>query len=297
MNRIDGDTAIGRYLRAIGNMPLLTQKETLELVARIKKGDKEAREKLINSNLKLVVYLAKRYVGRSDLTFWDLIQEGNYGLVEAVEGNGFDGKKSYQFSTYAGRAINNAIITAVYDCSRAIRIPAYMQARIRNIFRAENCLWQENGSQASFLDLIDKISKGVGLTKGEVREALRYCYKFISLQQPVRSGGQDALEEFIDEGGNLTKFSRNFESGFNPEVYRKLDQEGLRKIFNDALKILSPKEKLVIGLSLGLNGKQRWTFVKIGRKLGVTRECVRQIKERALGKLRRFPQIKCLVKQ
>jgi len=275
----------------------LTQEETLDLVARIKKGDKEAREKLIKSNLRLVVYLAKKYVGRSDLTLWDLIQEGNYGLLKATREEGFDGEKGYQFSTYAGRAINNAITTAVYDCPKAIRIPAYMQIRIRNIFRVENSLWQENGSRSSFFDLIDKISEGAGLTKGETKNALGYCYKFVSFQQPVGSDGQDALEEFIDEGGNLAKFSRNYESGFNPEIYKRLNREELKKIFNNALKMLSPKERLIIGSHFGLNGKKRQTLAEIGAKLGLTRERIRQIKKEALGRLRKSPQIKCLAKQ
>ena len=130
-----------------------------------------------------------------------------------------------------------------------------------------------------------------------MEEALRYCYQFISLQQPAGPDGKDTLEEFIDEGGNLTKFSRNFELGSTPEVYKRLNQEELRKIFNDALKMLSPKEKLIIKLHFGLNGQQRWTLVKIGKKLGVTREYVRQVKERALGRLRKSPKIKYLAKQ
>ena len=298
MNKIAGDATIGRYLKKIGSIPLLTQKETAELVEKVKKGDdKEAKERLVNSNLRLVVYIAKKYVGWCSLTFWDLIQEGNCGLLQAVKEKKFDSEKGCQFSSYAGQAIRNAIISAMYERSRMIRIPASVQLRIRKIFQVENYLMQEKGGQISIKILADKINKIAGFKKSWVKKDLSYCYEFISLQQPIGFDGETNLGEFIDEGGNVARFLRNSKSGFNPEIYRKLNDEGLRGIFNNALKIFPPKERLIIKLRFGLNGQGRWTLEKIGKKFGVTRERVRQIEAKALDRLRKSPQIKYLEKQ
>lgn len=267
---VETDKMIEAYFREIKRIPVLTREEEVGLAKRMKKGDKKAREKLIKSNLRFVVNVAKRYIGCSSLTFLDLIQEGNCGLMKAVEK--FDYKRSLRFSTYAVWWIRQAITRAMIDHSSPIRVPTYMAEKIQKILRAES-YQGENGNQ---------------IKSKKTEEVLNYHYTFLSLQEPVGVDGERSLEEFVDENRNLARSLNKSELKSKPEVYRQLDQEQLRKNLNCVLGMLPSREESIIRLYFGLDGQQSWTLGKIGKGIGVSRERVRQIEEKALRRLRKL---------
>ncbi len=264
------------YFREIGKIPLLTKEKEVDLAKRIEKGDEKAKEELINSNLRLVVRIAKRYACRSTLTFLDLIQEGSCGLIRAVEK--FNHKRGYRFSTYAAFWIKQYITRAMSNQSGVIRIPVYMTEKIRKILRAES-YQPKNGNQ--------KKSK-------KTEEILNYNYKFISFQAPAwddedNSDGKDnSLEKLINEDGKLVRSLSKLELKSNSKAYTQLDQKELREIIDNSLRLLSPRAKLIIRLRFGLDGQPELTLKKIGKRIGVCHERVRQIEKNALERLREF---------
>lgn len=277
--------AVDRYFKEIAKLPLLSHKETMELFGKIKKGDKKAREKLINSNLRFVVYIAKKYWNSSVMSFEDLIQEGNCGLLRAVEG--FDYEKGYRFSTYAGQAVQHAIANAIVNRAGTIRVPERLQAKIRKIFKAEACIERENGGTLS-TNANKRISKITGLKIREIKKAKSSCFSFISFQRSVRFDNEGNFEDFLlDENGDLTRSSSKPDSVFNSEAYKRSSREDVEKIVEDVLAVLSWKQEAVIRMYFGFNGQSKMTLAQIGDEFGVTRERIRQIKEKALGKLRK----------
>ena len=264
------------YLKEIGKTPLLSSKEELELAKRIEKGDEAARQKMIQANLRLVVSIAKRYVGKSpNMSFLDLIQEGNKGLFRAVEK--FDWRKGYKFSTYATWWIRQAITRALADHSRTIRIPVHMVETLSKYTKVKRRLSQE----LNRTPLPEEIAAEMGLKVEKIYHIMKIIQGTVSLETPVGEDKDTLLEEFIKD-----------EKVASPslEAARELLKERLKEVLKD----LTPREQKILSMRFGLEDGVRHTLEEVGKEFGVTRERIRQIAARALEKIRQKEALKKL---
>ena len=260
------DDPVRMYLKEIGRVPLLTPEEEVELAKRMEKGDDEAKRRLAEANLRLVVSIAKRYVGRGML-FLDLIQEGNLGLIKAVEK--FDYRKGYKFSTYATWWIRQAITRAIADQARTIRIPVHMVETINKLIRVSRQLLQELGREPS----PDEIAKEMNISEDKVREIMKIAQEPVSLETPIGEEEDSHLGDFIEDHDARAPAE---EASFTL----------LREQLDEVLKTLTEREQRVLRLRFGLDDGRARTLEEVGQKFGVTRERIRQIEAKTLRKLR-----------
>ena len=259
------DDPVRMYLKEIGKVPLLTPEEEQDLAKRMAEGDEEAKRRMAEANLRLVVSIAKRYVGRGML-FLDLIQEGNLGLIKAVEK--FDYTKGYKFSTYATWWIRQAITRAIADQARTIRIPVHMVETINRMRQATNQLVYQNGHEPT----PEELAKAMDMSVDRVREIQRMAQEPASLESPVGEEEDSSLGDFVADE--------------NAEAPGKAaDRAMVAQQINQALKSLTPREEKVILLRFGLDDGRPRTLEEVGRDFGVTRERVRQIEAKAIRKL------------
>ena len=254
------------YLKDIGKVPLLSAEEEIELAKRMEAGDEMAKKKLAESNLRLVVSIAKRYVGRGML-FLDLIQEGNLGLLKAVEK--FDYRKGYKFSTYATWWIRQAITRAIADQARTIRIPVHMVETINKVTRVSRDLLQKLGREP----LPEEVGEVMGLPKERVQEIMKIAQEPVSLETPIGEEEDSHLGDFIED-----------EEALAPAEAASFFL--LREQLEDVLSTLTPREKKVLQLRFGLEDGRSRTLEEVGQVFNVTRERIRQIEAKALRKLR-----------
>ncbi len=260
------DDPVKLYLKEIGRVPLLSSDEEIELAKKIIEGDEAAKKRLAEANLRLVVSIAKRYVGRG-MYFLDLIQEGNVGLIKAVEK--FDYTKGFKFSTYATWWIRQAITRAIADQARTIRIPVHMVETINRLKKAQSQLLHENGREPSE----EQIAEAMDLPIERVREIMRVAQETVSMETPIGPEEDSRLMDFIRDEDALAP-----------------DEAALKTITNEdidsVLKTLTPREEAVIRLRFGLEDGRCHTLEQVGLEFHVTRERIRQIEAKALRKLR-----------
>ncbi|WP_274651894.1 RNA polymerase sigma factor RpoD [Paenibacillus humicola] len=254
------------YLKEIGRVPLLSADDEVELAKRIEHGDEEAKRRLAEANLRLVVSIAKRYVGRGML-FLDLIQEGNMGLIKAVEK--FDHTKGYKFSTYATWWIRQAITRAIADQARTIRIPVHMVETINKLVRVSRQLLQELGREPS----PEEIAAEMDLSTEKVREIMKIAQEPVSLETPIGEEDDSHLGDFIEDQEALAPA--------DAAAYELLKEQ-----LEDVLDTLTEREENVLRLRFGLDDGRTRTLEEVGKVFGVTRERIRQIEAKALRKLR-----------
>jgi RNA polymerase primary sigma factor len=254
------------YLKEIGRVPLLTAEEEIELAKRIEQGDEEAKRRLAEANLRLVVSIAKRYVGRGML-FLDLIQEGNMGLIKAVEK--FDYQKGYKFSTYATWWIRQAITRAIADQARTIRIPVHMVETINKLIRISRQLLQELGREPT----PEEIAAEMDMSPDKVREIMKIAQEPVSLETPIGEEDDSHLGDFIEDQDALAPA--------DAAAYELLKEQ-----LEDVLDTLTEREENVLRLRFGLDDGRTRTLEEVGKVFGVTRERIRQIEAKALRKLR-----------
>ncbi|MDO5413751.1 MAG: RNA polymerase sigma factor RpoD [bacterium] len=260
------DDPVRMYLKEIGKVPLLSPEEELELATRMSQGDEEARHRITEANLRLVVSIAKRYVGRGML-FLDLIQEGNLGLIKAVEK--FDHTKGYKFSTYATWWIRQAITRAIADQARTIRIPVHMVETINKTIRVSRQLLQELGHDPS----AEEIARELDMPVEKVRDILKISQEPVSLETPIGEEEDSHLGDFIpDEDASEPSEAASFSL--------------LREQLEEVLDTLAPREKKVLELRFGIVDGRTRTLEEVGKEFNVTRERIRQIEAKALRKLR-----------
>lgn len=272
-----GLDSVQMYLKEIGQTPLLKQEEEVELAKRIEKGDETAKEKLTKANLRLVVNIAKRYIGRSpNLTLLDLIQEGNMGLFKAVEK--FDYHRGYKFSTYATWWIRQAITRALADQARTIRIPVHMVETISKYTQAKRRLLQDLGREP----MPEEIAAEMGIEVDKIRQIIKISQETVSLEVPVGEDEEDStLAEFIEDEKTILP---------SQSAARKLLAEQIGEILLD----LAPREQKILSLRFGLEDGVTHTLEEVGQKFGVTRERIRQIEAKALEKIREHKYIQKL---
>ncbi len=258
------------YLRSIGRVSLLTAEQEVQLAKRIERGDMLAKQQMIEANLRLVVSIAKSYLGRG-LTFLDLIQEGSMGLIRAVEK--FDYRRGYKFSTYATWWIRQAVTRAIADKGRTIRIPVHMVEKLNKVVHVERQLVQQLGREPT----PDEIAIELETTVREVRDVLRMAQQPVSLEKPVGEEDDSALGDFVED--------QTAESPFELAA-EHLRQENLRR----ALAALPEREREVIEMRFGLTGDRPYTLEEVGRAFNVTRERIRQIETHTLKKLEALPE-------
>ena len=260
------DDPVRMYLKEIGRVHLLTSEEEVELAKRMEKGDEEARRRLAEANLRLVVSIAKRYVGRGML-FLDLIQEGNMGLIKAVEK--FDYRKGYKFSTYATWWIRQAITRAIADQARTIRIPVHMVETINKLIRVSRQLLQELGREPT----PEEIASEMNISEEKVRDILKVAQEPVSLETPIGEEEDSHLGDFIEDHEARAPAE---EASFAM----------LREQLDEVLTTLTDREQKVLRLRFGLDDGRARTLEEVGQKFGVTRERIRQIEAKTLRKLR-----------
>ena len=260
------DDPVHMFLKEIGKVPLLTAEEEVELAIRMSQGDEEAKRRMTEANLRLVVSIAKRYVGRGML-FLDLIQEGNLGLIKAVEK--FDYTKGYKFSTYATWWIRQAITRAIADQARTIRIPVHMVETINKVIRVSRQLLQELGHDPS----AEEIAAEMGMPVEKVREILKIAQEPVSLETPIGEEEDSHLGDFIpDEDASEPSEAASFSL--------------LKEQLMEVLDTLTPREKKVLELRFGIVDGRTRTLEEVGKEFNVTRERIRQVEAKALRKLR-----------
>ena len=260
------DDPVRMYLKEIGKVPLLSAEEEIELAQRMEEGDEEAKKRLAEANLRLVVSIAKRYVGRGML-FLDLIQEGNLGLIKAVEK--FDYRKGYKFSTYATWWIRQAITRAIADQARTIRIPVHMVETINKLIRVSRQLLQELGREPS----PEEISEAMNMPVERVREILKISQEPVSLETPIGEEEDSHLGDFIQDD--------NVPVPADAAAFTLLKEQ-----LSDVLETLTEREQMVLRLRFGLDDGRARTLEEVGKEFKVTRERIRQIEAKALRKLR-----------
>ena len=269
ITNLDGvsvDDPVRMYLREIGKIPLLTYEEEAELAQRIVEGDEEAKQKLAESNLRLVVSIAKKYVGRGML-FLDLIQEGNMGLIKAVEK--FDYNKGFKFSTYATWWIRQAITRAIADQARTIRIPVHMVETINKLIRTSRQLLQQNGREPT----PEEIAKEMEISVEKVMEIQKIAQDPVSLETPIGEEDDSHLGDFIQDEDS-------------PAPQDSAAHTLLREQLEEVMDTLTPREAMVLKLRFGLEDGKARTLEEVGKQFDVTRERIRQIEAKALRKLR-----------
>jgi len=254
------------YLKEIGRIPLLTAEEEIDLAQRNEKGDRQAKAKLIQSNLRLVVSIAKRYLGRR-MSFLDLIQEGNQGLMRAVEK--YDWRRGYKFSTYATWWIRQAITRAIADQARTIRIPVHMVETINKVSQTARRMTQELGREVTNEELAKKLE----LTPQRVQEIFKIAQETTSLEKPVGDEEDSLLGDFIQDTSQ-------------PSPYDSASREFLKENIEEVFETLSEREAKVLKMRFGLGGYRSMTLEEVGKEFGVTRERIRQIEAKALRKLK-----------
>lgn len=260
------DDPVKVYLKEIGRVPLLTPEEEIELAIRISEGDEAAKQKLAESNLRLVVSIAKRYVGRG-MQFLDLIQEGNLGLIKAVDK--FDFTKGFKFSTYATWWIRQAITRAIADQARTIRIPVHMVETINKVKKTNSILLHKNGRDPT----AEEIAKELDMPVEKVREILRVAQEPVSLETPIGEEEDSHLGDFIPDDDALAPADA-------------ASMLLLKEQLSEVLKTLTPREEKVLSLRFGLEDGHPRTLEEVGKEFNVTRERIRQIEAKALRKLR-----------
>ena len=260
------DDPVRVYLKEIGRVPLLTSEEEIELAIRINEDDKKAKQRLAEANLRLVVSIAKRYVGRG-MQFLDLIQEGNLGLIKAVEK--FDYTKGFKFSTYATWWIRQAITRAIADQARTIRIPVHMVETINKVKKTSSQLLHKNGRDPS----AEEIAEELDMAPDKVREILRLAQEPVSLETPIGEEEDSHLGDFIPDDDALS-----------PADAASISL--LKEQLAEVLKTLTPREEKVLSLRFGLEDGHPRTLEEVGKEFNVTRERIRQIEAKALRKLR-----------
>ena len=268
------DDPVRMYLKEIGKVPLLSPDEEIELAKKIELGDEEAKKKLAESNLRLVVSIAKRYAGRG-MQLLDLIQEGNLGLIKAVEK--FDYRKGYKFSTYATWWIRQAITRAIADQARTIRIPVHMVETINRLVRTQRQLVQKLGREAT----PEELAKELDMPVERVREIMKISQDPVSLETPIGEEEDSHLGDFIQDN--------NVEVPADAATYTLLHEQLM-----DVLSTLTEREQKVLRLRFGLDDGRPRTLEEVGRQFNVTRERIRQIEAKALRKLRHPSRSKVL---
>ena len=260
--------SVKQYLKEIGRVPLLKPKEETELAKRIVAGDKRAKDQLINANLRLVVSIAKHYIGRG-MQFLDLISEGNLGLIKAVEK--FDYKKGFKFSTYATWWIRQAITRAIADQARTIRIPVHMVETINKITRVQRQLVQELGREPTAEEISKKMDNA--LSPDRIREITTLALEPVSLESPIGEEDDSHLGDFVEDKESIspTEYTR-----------KSMNRDALFNVMND----LTDREERVLRLRYGLDDNRPRTLEEVGKEFGVTRERIRQIEAKAIRKLR-----------
>lgn len=260
------DDPVRMYLKEIGKIPLLDADKEMELAEKISHGDEHAKNQLVEANLRLVVSIAKRYVGKG-MFFLDLIQEGNLGLIKAVDK--FDYQKGYKFSTYATWWIRQAITRAIADQARTIRIPVHMVETIHKVSRYSRQLLQELGHEAT----ADEIAEKMGMSADRVREILKIAQDPVSLETPIGEEEDSHLGDFIEDNDS-------------PAPAETASYSLLRKQLCAVLHTLTPREEHVLKLRFGLEDGRTRTLEEVGKEFDITRERIRQIEAKALRKLR-----------
>lgn len=260
------DDPVKVYLKEIGRVPLLSSEEEVELAQRMAQGDDYAKKRLSEANLRLVVSIAKRYVGRG-MQFLDLIQEGNLGLIKAVEK--FDHTKGFKFSTYATWWIRQAITRAIADQARTIRIPVHMVETINKVKKVSNQLLHKNGHEPT----ADEIAKELDMPVDKVREIMRVAQEPVSLETPIGEEEDSHLGDFIPDDDA-------------PAPAEAASHTLLKEQLSDVLQTLTPREEKVLRLRFGLEDGRSRTLEEVGKEFNVTRERIRQIEAKALRKLR-----------
>ena len=263
---INIDDPVKVYLKDIGRVPLLTSDEEVELAEKMSKGDPYAKKRLSEANLRLVVSIAKRYVGRG-MQFLDLIQEGNLGLIKAVEK--FDHTKGFKFSTYATWWIRQAITRAIADQARTIRIPVHMVETINKVKKVSSQLLHQNGHEPT----ADEISAELGMPLDKVREIMRVAQEPVSLETPIGEEEDSHLGDFIPDDEA-------------PAPAEAASHTLLKEQLGEVLGTLTPREEKVLRLRFGLEDGRARTLEEVGKEFNVTRERIRQIEAKALRKLR-----------
>lgn len=264
------DDSVRMYLREIGNIPLLTGNEEVRLAKRIEAGDELAKKKLAEANLRLVVSIGKKYIGRG-LTLLDLIQEGNSGLLRAVEK--FNYRKGFKFSTYATWWIRQAITRAIADQARTIRIPVHMVELINKLVRVQRQLVQDLGRPP----LPEELAEEMQLPISKIEHILKISQETVSLEAPVGEEDDSKLGDFIEDKENLTPKEN--------AIY-----EMLKGQVDEFLATLSPREQKILSMRFGLEDGKTHTLEEVGNEFGVTRERIRQIEAKSLEKLRKHEQ-------
>ncbi len=260
------DDPVRMYLKEIGRVPLLSAEEEKELAERMSAGDEEAKSKLVEANLRLVVSIAKRYVGKG-MFFLDLIQEGNIGLMKAVDK--FDYEKGFKFSTYATWWIRQAITRAIADQARTIRIPVHMVETIHKVSRYSRQMLQELGREAT----AEEIGEKMGISADKVREIMKIAQDPVSLETPIGEEEDSHLGDFIPDDDA-------------PQPAEIASATILREVIERELHTLTPREEHVIKLRFGLYDGRSRTLEEVGKEFDITRERIRQIEAKALRKLR-----------
>jgi RNA polymerase primary sigma factor len=258
------------YLRSIGRVNLLTAEQEVALARRIERGDMLAKQQMIEANLRLVVSIAKSYLGRG-LTFLDLIQEGSMGLIRAVEK--FDYRRGYKFSTYATWWIRQAVTRAIADKGRTIRIPVHMVEKLNKVIHVERQLIQQLGREPTHAEIAEELET----TVREVRDVLRMAQQPISLEKPIGEEEESELGDLVEDQTAISPFEQAAEH---------LRRENLGR----ALAALPTREREVIEMRFGLTGERPYTLEEVGRAFNVTRERIRQIENHTLKKLEALPE-------
>ncbi|MGO9839551.1 MAG: sigma-70 family RNA polymerase sigma factor [Polyangiaceae bacterium] len=258
------------YLQAIGRVPLLSAEEEVCLAKRIERGEVAAKQQMIEANLRLVVSIAKGYVGRG-MTFLDLIQEGSLGLIRAVEK--FDYRRGYKFSTYATWWIRQSVTRSIADKGRTIRIPVHMTERLNNVVYTERALIQRLGRDPTAAEIAAELE----CSTGEVREVLRMAQQPVSLEKPIGDEEDSALADFVEDATAASPFDLAAE-------------ELRRQSVGRVLASLPRREREVLEMRYGITGDRVRTLDEVGRAFNITRERVRQIESRTLKKLQALPE-------
>jgi RNA polymerase primary sigma factor len=258
------------YLRSIGRVQLLTAEKEVQLAKRIERGDLYAKQEMVEANLRLVVSIAKGYLGRG-LSFLDLIQEGSLGLIRAVEK--FDYRRGYKFSTYATWWIRQAVTRAIADKGRTIRIPVHMVEKLNKVVHVERQLVQSLGREPT----PDEIAGELECTVREVRDIQRMAQQPVSLEKPIGEEEESELGDFVEDEAAISPFEQASDN---------LRRENVRK----ALEALPQREREVIEMRFGLTGSRPFTLEEVGRAFNVTRERIRQIENHTLKKLESLPE-------